>query len=228
MRMRSCLKANDQINHNSRMREVRSPSTFGDYKGWALALLLILSLCSTVCAEVPAAYYAGETYTFSTGLDPDLFIFDWKASCCSDPGCCEDPTCCEDSGCGSDMGTSDGQFVWTAPDVSCPTVVTISVFVGVKAYPACNGMAEISFTVLPKPSIQIEKATNGEYADTPTGPVLNSGDLVTWTYVVTNTGNVPLSNVYVTDDVIGPVAGPIELERSGRPVQEHSDGQWDL
>ena len=67
------------------------------------------------------------------------------------------------------------------------------------------------YLVNPAPSITIEKATNGEDADTPTGPVLNSGDEVTWTYVVTNTGNVPLTDVYVTDDVIGPVAGPIDL-----------------
>ncbi|MBP1909050.1 DUF11 domain-containing protein [Methanolobus bombayensis] len=50
------------------------------------------------------------------------------------------------------------------------------------------------------PDIDIEKATNGEDADTAPGPGVAEGDLVTWTYVVTNTGNVPLSNVVVTDD----------------------------
>ena len=39
-------------------------------------------------------------------------------------------------------------------------------------------------------SIDIEKATNGEDADTPTGPKIPVGDAVTWTYVVTNTSNV--------------------------------------
>ena len=80
--------------------------------------------------------------------------------------------------------------------------------------PICTGKAYVTvsnYLVVPEPSISIEKATNGEDADTPTGPVLNSGDEVTWTYVVTNTGNVPLTYVYVTDDVIGPVAGPIDL-----------------
>ncbi len=211
MQTKSCIKGDDRITHRSRKTEVISPSTFRAYKGWALAFLLSLSLCSTVYAEVPADYYPGETYTFSTGLDPDLFIFDWKASCCSDPGCCEDPTCCGDSSCGTNTGTSGDQFVWTAPYVKCPTVVNISVFVGVKAYPACNGMAEISFTVLPNPSIDIEKATNGDDADTGTGPIVAVGSTVTWTYVVTNSGNVPLTDVYVTDDVTGPVAGPITL-----------------
>jgi uncharacterized repeat protein (TIGR01451 family) len=50
------------------------------------------------------------------------------------------------------------------------------------------------------PGIDIEKATNGEDADTETGPILTVGDIVANTFVVTNTGNVPLANVAVTDD----------------------------
>jgi hypothetical protein len=49
-------------------------------------------------------------------------------------------------------------------------------------------------------SIDIEKATNGEDADTPTGPTIIVGDTVNWTYVVTNTGELTLANVVVTDD----------------------------
>jgi len=52
----------------------------------------------------------------------------------------------------------------------------------------------------PAPSISIEKATNGQDADQPTGPSITVGDTVTWTYVVKNTGNVDLTNVAVTDD----------------------------
>ncbi|MCL4206074.1 MAG: hypothetical protein KJ000_26625, partial [Pirellulaceae bacterium] len=48
--------------------------------------------------------------------------------------------------------------------------------------------------------IDIEKLTNGEDADTPTGPLVAAGSTVTWTYLVTNPGNVPLSNVVVVDD----------------------------
>ena len=48
--------------------------------------------------------------------------------------------------------------------------------------------------------IHIEKATNGQDADSPTGPILEAGETVTWTYAVTNTGNTPLANVTVTDD----------------------------
>jgi hypothetical protein len=50
------------------------------------------------------------------------------------------------------------------------------------------------------PAIDIEKATNGEDADTPTGPQIAIGAPVEWTYVVTNTGDQPLAGVTVTDD----------------------------
>ena len=51
------------------------------------------------------------------------------------------------------------------------------------------------------PAIDIEKATNNQDADIAgTGPVVEVGDTVTFTYVVTNTGDVPLQNVVVTDD----------------------------
>lgn len=62
---------------------------------------------------------------------------------------------------------------------------------------------EAHFTYTVVPTIDIEKATNGLDADTPTGPVIeipSTGTTVTWTYVVTNPGNVPLANVVVTDD----------------------------
>jgi len=49
-------------------------------------------------------------------------------------------------------------------------------------------------------SIDIEKATNDEDADTPTGPFITPGDTVEWTYVVTNTGDVGLEGIVVTDD----------------------------
>jgi uncharacterized repeat protein (TIGR01451 family) len=48
--------------------------------------------------------------------------------------------------------------------------------------------------------IAIEKATNGEDADTPTGPTIEVGESVVWTYVVSNPGTVPLGNVTVIDD----------------------------
>jgi hypothetical protein len=51
-----------------------------------------------------------------------------------------------------------------------------------------------------KPSISIKKYTNGQDADTAPGPEIPVGGAVQWTYVVTNNGEVALSNVKVTDD----------------------------
>jgi large repetitive protein len=58
-------------------------------------------------------------------------------------------------------------------------------------------------------AIHIEKLTNGEDADTPTGPLVAAGNSVTWTYLVTNPGNVPLANVVVRDDN-GTPANPLD------------------
>ena len=54
-------------------------------------------------------------------------------------------------------------------------------------------------------SIEIEKATNGEDADTGPGPSIVEGETVTWTYTIKNTGKVDLANVNLEDDKLGDV-----------------------
>ncbi|MFN8639649.1 MAG: hypothetical protein U0360_09380 [Dehalococcoidia bacterium] len=56
--------------------------------------------------------------------------------------------------------------------------------------------------------IAIKKYTNGQDADAAPGPSITVGSAVTWTYVVTNTGNVSLTSVVVTDDKLGAVTCP--------------------
>lgn len=64
-------------------------------------------------------------------------------------------------------------------------------------------------------AIDVEKSTNGEDADVAPGPSLFEGDNVQWSYVVTNTGDVTLTGVTVTDDqgvtVTCPGGQPFEL-----------------
>ena len=65
--------------------------------------------------------------------------------------------------------------------------------------------------ITPKPSIEITKVTNG-------GNVGNivEGDTVTWTYVISNSGNEPLSNLVIIDNKEGAIsncAGDGSLER---------------
>ena len=58
------------------------------------------------------------------------------------------------------------------------------------------------------PGIEIEKSTNGVDADTPDlAPEIAAGETVTWTYEVTNTGNVSfdIDDIEVTDDQEGTI-----------------------
>lgn len=49
-------------------------------------------------------------------------------------------------------------------------------------------------------SVKLVKSTNGQDANSAPGPKIDIGSPVTWQYVVTNTGSVPLTNVAVVDD----------------------------
>ena len=51
--------------------------------------------------------------------------------------------------------------------------------------------------------LEIQKSTNGADADNAPGPLVAVGDPVTWTYMVTNTGNVAIADVAVDDDQAG-------------------------
>ena len=57
----------------------------------------------------------------------------------------------------------------------------------------------------PTPGLDIEKLVNGVDADEAPGPFVPVGSLVTFTYIVTNTGNVTLSNIMVADNVLGTI-----------------------
>jgi|GEM_PF-1784231 len=83
----------------------------------------------------------------------------------------------------SNLATAEG----TAPDQSTVTDTDPSHYFGMIS------------------TIDVEKATNGDDADSPTGPYIPVSDPVNWTYVVTNTGNVPLTNVTLNDDKEGPI-----------------------
>ena len=50
------------------------------------------------------------------------------------------------------------------------------------------------------PGLALEKATNGVDADVSPGPAVNPGGLITWSYVVTNSGNTALADVALADD----------------------------
>ena len=55
------------------------------------------------------------------------------------------------------------------------------------------------------PKIQIETSTNGVDSDTATGMAIPFGGAVTWKYEVTNSGNVSLVDIKISDDKMGVV-----------------------
>jgi uncharacterized repeat protein (TIGR01451 family) len=63
---------------------------------------------------------------------------------------------------------------------------------------------DVAEVILVDPEITIEKTTNGVDADAATGPLVLVGGSVNWVYTVTNTGNIELNNVTVTDQQILP------------------------
>ena len=63
-----------------------------------------------------------------------------------------------------------------------------------------NQMFDITVTPSSHGSIDIEKSTNGFDADAAPGPEITVGTPVSWTYLVTNTGQDTLVNVSVSDD----------------------------
>lgn len=60
------------------------------------------------------------------------------------------------------------------------------------------------------PAITVDKLTNGQ-----DGANILNGSAISWTYQVTNTGNVPLSNVGVTDDQGVIVVCPVDVLEPG-------------
>jgi NAD-dependent dihydropyrimidine dehydrogenase PreA subunit len=91
----------------------------------------------------------------------------------------------------------------------------------VKIHPiATTLMATLFALALPalaeaSPAISIEKSTNGHDADTEIGPFILAGETITWNYEITNTGNVDLENITVTDDQEVGVICPVAILEAG-------------
>src|SRR3990170_5649325 len=94
-----------------------------------------------------------------------------------------------------------------------------------QSYPAATGTYSVTidgqdvnnrdFGNYQPPSITIKKYTNNDDADSVPGPTIPVGNTVTWTYNVTNNGNVQLTEVNVTDDKIGTISCPSNILNVG-------------
>jgi len=73
-------------------------------------------------------------------------------------------------------------------------------------------------TALP-PQVALEKYTNGFDADVAPGPIVNTGDTVTWTFTITNTGPVALTQIELLDDQIGVITCPSPTLQPGESME---------
>jgi uncharacterized repeat protein (TIGR01451 family) len=105
-------------------------------------------------------------------------------------------------------------------NVATVTGRTLTNLPGLPPIPVSDTNPSHYFGLLPDqvPAIEIKKYTNGEDADTPTGPFVEVGSTVTWTYVVSNTGEVPLSDVTVTDDHVGVTPSFVDGDSNGNQL----------
>jgi uncharacterized repeat protein (TIGR01451 family) len=83
---------------------------------------------------------------------------------------------------------------------------------------------EVETEIVQRATVALVKHTNGEDADAPPGPILAAGAAVTWTYTLTNTGDLPLVSVTVTDSVPG--VAPLYVSGDDGDGQLAPDERW--
>jgi hypothetical protein len=133
----------------------------------------------------------------------------WEASCDAGLGVTLDPAVHYDV-----PGSTAVNFTETitvAPDAPGGYLSCTVTFIA-NSYPeegAPIGTQSIRIKVTPTcpldAAVDLEKLVNGEDADEPDGPVVPVGSEVTYTYVVTNNGLVPLIGIIVADDKLGTI-----------------------
>jgi len=108
----------------------------------------------------------------------------------------------------ADLSTQNWAIYWTAHlSVTKPGISGSSNWNGASlhTHTSVTGSMDVPISTPPKesslPSINIEKFTNGEDADTATGPKVLVGNPINWRFEVKNTGPFALKDVIVTDTV---------------------------
>ncbi len=141
------------------------------------AVILIILFQAILTAGGETQHVGGKTYTFSGPAAPagEIYAYNWTVTA------------------GTPQTSSDASFQWTSPQVTEPTEVTIKLIVrSNKAI--CPGKSELELLIIPgsQPKISLKK-------DCIFTPPVRVGDSITYIYNVTNSGNVPLTDISLTD-----------------------------
>ncbi|MDH4147446.1 MAG: hypothetical protein OEY23_20000 [Acidimicrobiia bacterium] len=176
----------------------------------AIAIILGLAIAGVVTTSGSASakgskviqyefvFVNGQTIT-GTADDNTAFLAGAGGTDADNPSGMNVHVSCSDSFTGG-WGEKDGpvQGVDTAWQIASYTIVKGDKTCGDSFVPTPQG----------EPAIDIEKSVNGEDADVPPGPQLSLGSSATFGYVVTNSGELPLTSVAVTDPDFGAIGCP--------------------
>ncbi|MGI9595595.1 MAG: DUF7507 domain-containing protein, partial [Acidimicrobiales bacterium] len=58
----------------------------------------------------------------------------------------------------------------------------------------------VDVPIVVEPGLAVQALVNGQVGEGASGPLIAEGAVITWTYVVTNVGNAPLTGIEVTDE----------------------------
>lgn len=141
------------------------------------AVILIILFQAILPAGGETQYVGGKTYTFSGPAAPagEIYAYNWTVTA------------------GTPQTSSDASFQWTSPQVTEPTKVIVNLMVR-SDKSICPGKSELELLIIPgsQPKISLKK-------DCLFTPPVRVGDSITYTYNVTNSGNVPLTDISLTD-----------------------------
>jgi uncharacterized repeat protein (TIGR01451 family) len=150
--------------------------------------------------------YAGDTVTYTyvvtnPGDDPlsSVSVSDDKCAPVSGPS--------EISGDGDDLLDPGEVWQYTCATALTEDTINIATATGVDSAEGTVSDADAAQVDVISPEIALEKTADAT--------MIYAGDAVTYTYVVTNPGDDPLSSVSLSDDKCAPVDGPSEISGGG-------------
>jgi len=82
-------------------------------------------------------------------------------------------------------------------------IICLVILYGNLIFFAINIHVQQASAIDEQPSILFKTALNGYQPDVPPGPYLTTGSVMSWSYTITNTGNVPFDNVTLDIDLQG-------------------------